>query len=65
MIFEFKTKRNTYGRRKYLGIDTDKKVFSRNSTRIIVEGIEIKANDYKAMLKDLADNGFDEVMFLN
>lgn len=64
MILEFKTKGNTYGHRKYLGIDTETKTYSRQSPRMITEGYEIKSTDMKDMIEELKANGFEEVDFI-
>lgn len=60
MVFEFKTPRNTNGHRKYLYVNTDTKLFSRECPRMIVEGIEIKTRDYNALINDLKAHGFTE-----
>lgn len=65
MIIEFKTtNKNTYGRRHYLGIDTDKNIFSRNSSRMIIEGIEIKTRDYRDLITKLKNEGLREVEYI-
>lgn len=65
MIIEFKTtNKNTYGRRQYLGIDTDKNIFSRNSSRMIIEGIEIKTRDYRDLITKLKSEGLREVEYI-
>lgn len=46
MILEFKTARNANGNRKYLYIDTDKKIYSTLCRKMIVDGIEIKSKDF-------------------
>lgn len=61
MKLEFKTARNkTNGSRKYLYIDTEKKIYSTFCPRMIVDGIEIKTADYKALIKELSANGYKE-----
>lgn len=62
MLIEFKTsKNNTYGRRKYLAIDTDKKTFTKEPNKMVIDGIEIKTGDYKQLIIDLEKDGFKEV----
>ena len=52
MILEFKTARNkTNGSRRYLAIDTDTEIYSTFCPFMITPGIEIKYNDYKAMIE--------------
>ena len=54
MLLEFKTSnKNTYGNRKYLAIDTNAEIYSTNSHRMIVDGIEIKSRDYKELIEKL------------
>ena len=60
-VMEFKTARNTYGYRKYLAFDANKKEFTRNNPRMITEGIEIKTRDYNELVGKLVDAGFKEV----
>lgn len=64
MILEFKTKRNAYGHRKYLGIDTGAAVYSRQSPRMITEGIEIKSSDMEELIEQCKRNEFKEVDFI-
>ncbi len=64
MFIEFKTKRNTYGHRKYLGIDTEAKVYSRQSPRMITEGIEINSSDMEELIEKCERNEFEEVDFV-
>lgn len=56
MIFEFKTARNQYGHRKYLYIDTKKKIYSTGCRKMIVEGIEVKTKDYNSIHKRLIES---------
>lgn len=60
MIFQFITGRNEYGHRKYLFIDTDRKVFSRNCNSFFAEGIQIKKADYKELVNRLQFMEFKE-----
>ena len=60
MILEFKTKRNTYGHRNYLRIDTEKKEYSTFCRRIIVDGAEIKSTDMKSILAQAKEDGYTE-----
>ena len=65
MILEFKTKRSgTYGHRKYLGIDTDKMTYSRESPRMIVEGIEITATAMKELAEEVERNNYKRVDYI-
>ena len=64
MILEFKTKRNTYGNRKSLGIDTGAEVYSRQCPRPIPSGIEIKSSDMKALIVQCENNEYKEVDFI-
>lgn len=65
MILEFKTSnKNTYGRRKYLAIDTGAACFSTESRSMIIDGIEIKTADYKALIEQLKSNGFKKVDYV-
>ena len=63
MIIAFATKRNPNGYRKYLGIDTDNKTFSRwLSCWISREDFtEISATDRRAMIEKLEKAGFTEI----
>lgn len=63
MILEFATKRGANGYRKYLGIDTDKKVFSRERSRWYCRAdiVEITDKDRRAIIDRLSDSGFTEV----
>lgn len=60
MDFEFKTARDIYGRRKYLWIIPDKKMYSTTCQKIIVDGIEIKTADYKALLEKCKKEKYTE-----
>lgn len=64
MILEFKTKRDSYGHRKYLGIDTGAECYSRNCPRMITEGIEIKSSDIKELVEQCKRNNFKEVDYI-
>lgn len=62
MIIEFKTSnKNTYGHRKYLAIDTNNNTYTTTCNSMIIDGIEIKAADYKQLIKNCIDNGYTEV----
>lgn len=59
MILEFKTARNkTNGSRKWLHIDTDKKKYTTQCPRMIPDGIEIKAKDYRSIIEMLHEEGY-------
>lgn len=60
MILQFKTGRNTYGYRKYLAFDTGAEIFTRVCPRMITDGIEIKARDYKELVLKLQSLGYKE-----
>ena len=60
MILEFKTKRNTYGHRNYLRIDTNRKEYSTFCHRITVDGAEIKSADMKSILTQVKADGYKE-----
>lgn len=62
MLLEFKTSnRNTYGRRKYLAIDTEAGIYSTTPSRMIVDGIEVKTADYKELIEKCKRLEFKEV----
>lgn len=62
MLIEFKTSnKNTYGNRKYLAINTDKKTYSRYCPFITMDGIEIKTKDYKELIEKIKKEGYQEV----
>lgn len=60
MILEFKTKRNTYGHRNYLRLDTERKEYSTSCHRMTVDGAEIKAADMKSILEQAKADGYKE-----
>lgn len=61
MILEFKTSnKNTYSRRKYLCIDTEKKQYTTSCNSMIIQGIEIKTGDYKQLISDLSKQGYTQ-----
>ena len=64
MILEFKTKRDSYGHRKYLGIDTTIRAYSRNCPRMITEGIEIKSSDMKELVEQCKQEKYKELDFI-
>lgn len=62
MILEFKTtNKNTYGHRKYIAIDTDKKAYSIECPSMVISGIEIRSKDYKELIEKLNLEGFKKV----
>ena len=63
MILEFATKRNANGYRKYLGIDTEKKTFSRERGRWYTRSdiVEITDRDRRALIDQLSGCGFTEI----
>lgn len=60
MIIEFKTKRNEYGHRDYLKIDTDKKTYTRQ-THFIAEGTEIKKTDMRELIEKCIADGYKQI----
>lgn len=62
MIFEFATKRDLNGNRYYLGIDTEKKTFSRERGKWYSREdiIEVGKTDRRRMINDLERAGFTE-----
>ena len=61
MLLEFKTARNKNGNCKYLAIDTNVKIFSRNCPHMIASGIEIKTRDYNELIEKLQKLEFEEI----
>lgn len=66
MVLEFATKRNPNGYRKYLGINTEKKTFSRERGRWYCREdlVEISSTDRKKLIATLENNGFTETNFM-
>ena len=64
MIFEFKTKRDRNGNRKYLAIDTGAEIYSTQCRHMIVDGIEIKKEDYDYLIKTAEFRGLKRVDFV-
>ena len=62
MILEFATKRNINGNRYYLGIDTEKKSFSRERGRWYSRNdiTEITKTDRRKIIEQLENAGFTE-----
>lgn len=60
MILRFMTKRNTNGNRRYLAIDTEKKVFTTLCWRMIPDGEEISATAYKNIRAACEHAGYKE-----
>ena len=63
MILEFATKRNQNGNRYYLGIDTDKKVFSRERGHWYTKDdvIEITKHDRNNLIEQLESENYKEI----
>lgn len=63
MILKFSTKSNASGNRYFLGFDTDKKIFSRESAHwyCMEDVTEIKRSDRKKMIEALEADGYKEV----
>ena len=60
MLLEFKTSRNRNGNCKYLAIDTNAEIFSRNCPHMVTSGIEIKTRDYNELIEKLKRLEFKE-----
>lgn len=61
MILEFKTKgNNTYGRRRYLAIDTESRTYTTESPRMIIEGVEVSTRDYKSLIEEAEKAGYSK-----
>lgn len=60
MIIEFKTKRNEYGHRDYLKIDTDDKTYTRQP-HFIAEGAEIKKTDMRELIEKRRADGYKQI----
>lgn len=64
MILEFKTSRNANGHRKYLCIDTDAMIYSTESRRMVFDGFEVKASDYKELIEKCKRYEFKKVDYV-
>lgn len=65
MKLEFMTKRDTNGNRKYLLIDTNREVYSRDSAHMIPDGyFTISKKDMDEMLKRVQDDGYQSVDYI-
>lgn len=60
MFLRFKTKRDINGNRKYLALDTEKKVFCTYSRSMIPDGEEITATALRNIQKAAESAGFIE-----
>lgn len=60
MLLRFMTKRNTNGNRRYLAIDTEKKVFCTYSFRMIPEGEEVSAKAIRNIRTACENAGYTE-----
>ena len=60
MILRFMTKRNANGWRRYLAIDTEKKVFTTLSPSMILVGEEITLKVMRNIRKTCENAGFTE-----
>lgn len=60
MILRFKTKRNGNGWRRYLALDTDKKVFTTECPRMIMDGEEITTAAIRNIRETAEHAGFTE-----
>lgn len=63
MFFEFATKRDINGNRYYLGVDTVKKVFSRERGHWYSREdiVEIGKNDRRKIIEQLEIDGYTEI----
>lgn len=67
MFLEFATKRDRNGNRYYLGIDTEKKIFSRERGRWYSREdltAEITRKDRRKLIEALEADGFKEIEYL-
>ena len=60
MILRFMTKRNTNGNRRYLAIDTEKKVFTTLCWHMIPDGEEISATALRKIREACENAGYTE-----
>lgn len=58
MILRFKTKRNTYGHRNYLALNTETKTYSEVSPRMVADGEEITKKAMDNIKSALIDDGY-------
>jgi hypothetical protein len=58
MILRFKTKRNTYGNRSYLAMNTKEKTYSEISPRMIEDGEEITKKAMDNIKSALISDGY-------
>ena len=67
MILEYATKRNASGNRSYLGIDTEKKVFSRERGYWFCreDVIEISKADRIRLIEKLEKESYTEIEYFN
>ena len=62
MILKFATKRNRNGVRRFLGIDTEKRVYAKSSSHWLCreDFVEISGRDMDRIRADAEDNGYTE-----
>lgn len=67
MILEFATKRDINGNRRYLAVDTEKRVFATDSRRWYSreDFAQITATDRRRMIDKLETAGFSRVDYCN
>lgn len=58
MILRFKTKRNTYGHRNYLALNTETKTYSDISPRMVADGEEITKKAMDNIKSALISDGY-------
>ena len=61
MILRFMTKRTGNGWRRYLALDTEKKVFTRDCPRMIMDGEEITTKALRNIQAACENDGWKEV----
>lgn len=66
MIIKFSTKRDRNGNRYFLGFDTEKKVFARESSHWYGRDdiIEIGKNDRRELIEKLQADGYTEINYI-
>lgn len=65
MILEFiSVTRSTYGARKYLEIDTDKKTYSTTPRAMIPSGYKMQSRDISALIEQLKKEGYKAKLYL-
>lgn len=60
MILRFKSKRNTNGHRRYLAIDTERRVYCTRCRSMIADGEEITTTALRNIEKTIISEGYRE-----